>query len=73
MAMLDAWSQRRRAQAVSPADAVTGAHPVSAPEPSPAPSTVKIEAGLRVCPRCGKPVHLSAVVCRECGAHVPKR
>jgi ribosomal protein L32 len=34
---------------------------------------MKTEAGLRVCPRCGKPVHLSSIVCRECGAHVPKR
>jgi hypothetical protein len=34
---------------------------------------VKAEAGLRVCPGCGRPVHLSAVACRECGAHVPKR
>jgi DNA-directed RNA polymerase subunit M/transcription elongation factor TFIIS len=73
MAMLNAWSQRRRAQAAAPAEATTGQHTVSTPDPSPPPSTMKIEAGLRVCPRCGKPVHLSAVVCRECGAHVPKR
>jgi hypothetical protein len=73
MAMLAAWSQRRRAQAAAAAEAVTGPHPASPPEPAPPPSTLKIEAGLRVCPRCGKPVHLSAVVCRECGAHVPKR
>jgi DNA-directed RNA polymerase subunit RPC12/RpoP len=39
----------------------------------PGPSTVRIEAGLRVCPRCGRPVHLGAVTCRECGADVPKR
>jgi hypothetical protein len=38
-----------------------------------APSSIKIEAGLRVCPRCGKPVHLGAANCRECGASVPKR
>jgi DNA-directed RNA polymerase subunit RPC12/RpoP len=31
------------------------------------------EAGLRVCPRCGRPVHLSAVTCRDCGSPVPKR
>jgi hypothetical protein len=36
-------------------------------------SAVKLEAGLRVCPRCGKPVHLGAANCRECGALVPKR
>jgi hypothetical protein len=37
------------------------------------PSAIKMEAGLRVCPRCGKPVHLGASNCRECGASVPKR
>lgn len=71
LAMLDEWAGRRRASAVDPSQAATGAHPTATAEP--APSAVKIEAGLRVCPRCGKPVHLSAVVCRECGAHVPKR
>lgn len=39
----------------------------------PAPSAIKMEAGLRVCPRCGKPVHLGAANCRECGASVPRR
>lgn len=34
---------------------------------------VKVEAGLRVCPRCGRPVHLGAETCRHCGAHVPRR
>jgi hypothetical protein len=36
-------------------------------------AAVKMEAGLRVCPRCGKPVHMSATVCRDCGAPVSKR
>jgi hypothetical protein len=31
------------------------------------------EVGLRVCPRCGKPVHLGAGNCRHCGAAVPRR
>ncbi len=31
------------------------------------------EAGLRVCPRCGKPIHLGADSCRDCGISVPKR
>jgi predicted amidophosphoribosyltransferase len=52
--------------------AVTATMPVPAQPPSPA-SELKTEAGLRVCPRCGKPVHLSSIVCRDCGAHVPKR
>ena len=37
------------------------------------PANVKFEAGLRVCPACGKPVHLSATTCRECGSPVPRR
>ena len=47
--------------------------PATAPPPPPPPYSVKVEAGLRVCPRCGRPIHLSAVACRECGAPVPKR
>jgi hypothetical protein len=39
----------------------------------PSQSKVKFEAGLRVCPACGKPVHLSATTCRECGSPVPRR
>ncbi|HMB04187.1 MAG TPA: hypothetical protein VKP69_10680 [Isosphaeraceae bacterium] len=73
LAMLDEWSRRRQAGATTPPpeEAPTVLHP--APSPSPSPSAVKIEAGLCVCPRCGKPVHLNAIACRECGAHVPKR
>ena len=33
----------------------------------------KSEAGLRVCPGCGRPVHLGASICRDCGSAVPKR
>ncbi|MBY0394857.1 MAG: hypothetical protein K2X91_00090 [Thermoleophilia bacterium] len=33
----------------------------------------QFEAGLRICPRCGMPVHLSAENCRQCGATVPRR
>jgi len=39
----------------------------------PPPSVVKFEAGLRVCPRCKKPVHLGAANCRECGTPVPRQ
>jgi ribosomal protein L40E len=38
-----------------------------------APSVVKFEAGLRVCPRCKKPVHMGATNCRECGTPVPRQ
>jgi hypothetical protein len=35
-------------------------------------SVVKFETGLRTCPRCKKPLHLSADNCRECGMPVPR-
>jgi hypothetical protein len=69
LAQLEQWAQAHVAQAGGPGS-TTGDVIVAAP---PAPLTVKIEAGLRVCPRCGKPVHMSALVCRACGAPVPKR
>jgi hypothetical protein len=40
---------------------------------SPQASLVKFETGLRVCPRCRKPLHLGADNCRECGMPVPRR
>jgi predicted nucleic acid-binding Zn-ribbon protein len=52
----------------------TGADPLvgfGVPGMPPA-SEVKFEAGLRVCPRCKKPVHLGAAICRECGTPVPR-
>jgi hypothetical protein len=44
----------------------------AAPRASPN-SVVRFEAGLRVCPRCKKPVHLGAATCRECGTPVPRQ
>ncbi len=41
--------------------------------PPDGPTPLKSEAGLRVCPGCGKPVHLGASICRGCGSAVPKR
>jgi hypothetical protein len=83
LARLAEWGARHGGRADRPAydaDATPAAVPaVSAFLPGHAsdggspPSKVKFEAGLRVCPRCGKPVHLSATTCRECGSPVPKR
>ncbi|WP_240907435.1 hypothetical protein [Paludisphaera rhizosphaerae] len=36
------------------------------------PPALKVEAGLRICPKCGRPLHMSAVSCRACGAATPK-
>jgi hypothetical protein len=75
LAALEQWKKRRQAEiGAQPVETegqeTTATLPV---RPKAATERVKAEAGLRVCPRCGKPVHLSSIVCRECGAHVPKR
>jgi hypothetical protein len=36
-------------------------------------SAVKFEAGMRICPRCKKPIHLGASTCRACGTPVPRQ
>ena len=85
IAVLDRWSQTHDAvrpsakpvEVVLPetehalTGTVTGPFPVTVPTPVTVPA--RAEAGLRVCPRCGRPVHLSALTCRECGSQVPKR
>jgi hypothetical protein len=81
VAMLQEWSERHTGRSPG-ADNGPDATPTGVPhirvgppalgEP-PATSMVSFEAGLRVCPRCGKPVHISATSCRECGAAVPRR
>jgi DNA-directed RNA polymerase subunit M/transcription elongation factor TFIIS len=65
-AALDEWSRKHLGISGSPENvSTTILHTVKPAGP--------VEVGLRVCPKCGRPVHLSALVCRECGALVPKR
>lgn len=80
-ARLEEWSARHTGRSSGPT-AGDDATPTGVPHikigPSagggaPGPSMATFEAGLRVCPRCGKPVHISATTCRECGAAVPPR
>jgi hypothetical protein len=33
----------------------------------------RAEVGLRLCPNCGRPVHMGRDTCRECGTPVPRR
>jgi hypothetical protein len=74
LVMLDQWRERRQAASMRSPQAEGAETTTLIPTPKAPPGDRgKIEAGLRVCPRCGKPVHLSAIVCRACGAHVPKR
>ena len=73
LSMLETWARSRLKGSPPPAPAGTAPSPASSPSAVLSPSAVKSEAGLRVCPRCKRPVHLGAIVCRECGTHVPKR
>jgi hypothetical protein len=65
-AMLDEWSRKHLGETANPGANSTTAIQTTKP-------TGRAEAGLRVCPKCSKPVHLGAVVCRACGSPVPKR
>jgi hypothetical protein len=83
LARLGEWSARHMADSGGRHDQDSDTPPVlpalpgggqGALSPSGHPqSLVKFEAGLRVCPRCGKPVHMSATTCRDCGVPVPRR
>jgi hypothetical protein len=87
LAQLETWRARYTTSPTSAegtGSSTTGLHVVkpssdagankelTAPAPSPN-SVVRFEAGLRVCPRCKKPVHLGAATCRECGTPVPRQ
>jgi hypothetical protein len=65
-AALHEWSRKHLGEPGTPENASTTV--IHTPKP-PGP----MEIGLRVCPKCRRPVHLSALVCRDCGAPVPKR
>jgi hypothetical protein len=86
LAMLENWSARHLANSggLTGSLSTTGVIPVNSLAESdsniglPAsafiqPSVVKFETGLRLCPRCKKPLHLSADNCRECGMPVPRQ
>jgi len=62
--LLEAWAKGL---------AVRGNGPPSTAEMTQNSPARRAEAGLRVCPRCGKPIHLGAGACRACGIPVPKR
>jgi predicted RNA-binding Zn-ribbon protein involved in translation (DUF1610 family) len=79
-ATLERWVRDHQARTGSGDLAETPA--VAPPRPAPEPSTAlsagasgapRVEAGLRTCPRCGRPVHMQARTCPDCGAAVPRR
>lgn len=69
-ALLDRWVRDHlaRSPGSGPDDAATPPH-VTIRSAGP---IARSEVGLRICPRCKKPVHLGADVCRECGTPVPR-
>ena len=79
---LDQWSRRHQPKASLSEKLEPGHAPGAQMEarhfhhvdsvPLKVPETVKVEAGLRVCTRCRKPLHLSATVCRFCGELAPR-
>lgn len=82
-ARLEQWADEHRLKGsripreVGPAAArAAAAATPSVPAPSLVASPVasnSSEAGLRVCPQCGRPIHLGAESCRKCGIVVPRK
>ena len=64
-ARIEEWSQRHIAAQERRPSSTHVLPTTSAPTRS--------EAGMRICPGCGKPVHMGASLCRACGIPVPKR
>jgi DNA-directed RNA polymerase subunit RPC12/RpoP len=72
VAMLEAWTKGHLARGNGQGQG-QGNGPTSTAEMPLSPLGRRAEAGFRVCPRCGKPIHLNADTCRACGTAVPKR
>ena len=68
-ALIEAWARRHRDRSAPPP---SDGGPNSTAEIAPAQIAGKAEAGLRVCPQCGKPLHLGTSTCRACGIAVPR-
>ncbi|MGE3822404.1 MAG: hypothetical protein AB7I30_23565, partial [Isosphaeraceae bacterium] len=72
-AALDAWVAGFRPRGVEPLEPEQAPAIPDKAAAGPSPAPTRVEAGLRVCPRCGRPVHLGSESCRQCGAVVPRR
>jgi hypothetical protein len=71
--MLDRWAHDQTSRRGAPPDSGATSTPLLQSPIASASGLERAEVGLRVCPRCGKPVHLGADVCRHCGTAVPRR
>ncbi len=73
-AVLEAWVQGHLSRSKGSGNGKGGGPgPNSTAEMTLKSTPGRAEAGFRVCPKCGKPIHLNAEVCRGCGTAVPKR
>lgn len=70
LARLQRWAARH---GVMPGDEPSAPipPPSQAEIPYSPPPALRVEAGLRICPKCKRPLHMSAIVCRSCGASTP--
>ncbi len=71
LAALERWARDHLARAANATDNPSTAS-LDRPPADPAALAPRAEAGLRICPRCGRPIHLGAESCRACGTAVPK-
>jgi hypothetical protein len=69
VAALDRWARNHTAQVTS----APAAPSTTELNDRPRAGAGRAEVGLRVCPGCGKPVHLGSDYCRSCGAAMPRR
>jgi hypothetical protein len=72
MAQLEEWSRKYGVEdpLVPKSPSTVDIPPATAAKP---PTSWKSEAGMRVCPQCGKPIHLGSEECTACGVAVPRR
>ncbi len=71
LAARDRWAAGHVAKL--PGGVAAVAPPVPRPSAFAGDPTDRKEVGLRVCPKCGSPVHLGASACRSCGTPVAAR
>lgn len=69
---LDQWTTEHRERGSRKPENVPSG-PNAPPSNHPQSPVERVEAGLRICPKCARPVHLGADVCRHCGTSVPRR
>ena len=72
-AVIAEWTRRHLTRSRTGPDKPALHIPPGSTSSQPTTPVIRSEAGLRVCPTCGKPIHLGADSCRACGTSVPRR